>query len=85
MVNQKLSDQTSSNDKCSNAFTVTGNFNIDGLYELQADIFNDDVYYLREKPTIMYAYRNATGPAKNNWHFDSELGNKVSTILVPNK
>ena len=59
---------------------MSGYNEIDGHYVRQADMFNSDVYYLRVKPTPMYAYRNNMEPGINKWYFDNQLGrSKVSS------
>ena len=57
---------------------MSGFAQTDGLYERQADKFNNDVYYLRTNPTTMYAYRNPHSAGNDNWHFRSQLGSEVS-------
>ena len=70
---------TDSDGQCSSAFTISGYDKVNGLYERQADLFNNDVYYVRTEPTTMYAYRNPNDAGKNNWHFQVPLGSKVCT------
>ena len=57
---------------------MSGFEKVNGLYERQPDTFNEDVYYKRTEPTVMYAYRNPTEYGENNWHFFEELGSGVS-------
>ena len=54
---------------CSAVFEVTGQDQVNGIYVRQGGIFNGDVYYKRESPTVLYALRGYN----RNWHFSVEL------------
>ena len=59
---------------CAPAFKFEGFEANDGIYVMQNDIYNGDVYYKRESPTVRYALRGYN----NNWHFP-ETVNKVGS------
>ena len=59
---------------------MSGFTDIDGLYELTSDTFNDNLVYIRTEPTVMYAYKNAVGNYEN-WHLFSTLGDSVSEFF----
>ena len=50
---------------CASAFKFEGFEANDGIYVMQYDIYNGDIYYKRETPTVRYALRGYN----NNWHF----------------
>ena len=58
---------------CASAFKFEGFEANDGIYVMQNDIYNGDIYYKREHPTVRYALRGYN----QNWHFP-ETVNKLA-------
>ena len=64
---------------CSDEFTIAGFDEINGVYERQSNLYSGDVWYKRTLPTIMYVYRNPHTQGHDNWHFQNQLGDEVTS------
>ena len=60
---------------CAPAFKFEGFEANDGIYFMQNDRYNGDVYYKRETPSVRYALRGYN----NNWHFPTEVSSVASS------
>ena len=59
---------------CWSEFTISGYIEIDGLYKRGTYLVNNDVHYVRKKPSPMYAFRilDKLG-RKSSWLFNHQL------------